>query len=100
MGKKKNELKNKFNYCFSCGCELEHVEDKIIHRINKYKNVSENNIVILCKDCKKYFSSGEYKIYDIKIPKEILKKYFINLDKKYKKIILMSLQYQRDKYEE
>ena len=97
MGKHKNNIKNKFDTCFCCGKKLETIEDKIIHRINKNKGVSKNNIVILCKNCKYKFSLGGLKLYNIIITKEILKEYFRNLEKNYKNIILKSLQYQRFK---
>ena len=99
MSQKKNDIKNSVNYCFSCGKELNNLEDKIIHRINQKKGITKNNIVVLCSVCKYKFSLGKHKIFLVKIEKEILKKYFNNQDKNYKKIILMSLQYQRDNYD-
>lgn len=98
MGQKKNEIKNSINYCFFCGKELNNLDDKIIHRINQKKGITKNNIVILCPVCKYKFSLGKQKIFLVKIGQEILKKYFKNQDKNYKKIILKSLQYQKDNY--
>ena len=99
MSQKKNEIKNSINFCFSCGKELNNLQDKIIHRINQKKGIAKNNVVILCPKCKYIFSLGKQKIYLEKISQEILKKYFNNQDKNYKKIILMSLQYQKDNYD-
>lgn len=98
MGQKKNELKNSINSCFFCGKDLNNIQDKIIHRINQKKGVTRNNIVILCPQCKYKFSLGKFKIFLVKIPREILNKYFLNQDKNYKKTILKSLQFQGDNY--
>ena len=98
MSKKKNELKNNINSCFTCGKDLDNIEDKIIHRINQKKGITRNNIVILCPSCKYKFSLGKFKIFLVEISKEILNKYFKNQDRNYKKIILRALQYQGDNY--
>ena len=98
MSQKKNLIKNNIHFCFSCGKNLENIEDKIIHRINQKKGITRNNIVILCPQCKYKFSLGKFKIFLVEISKEILKKYFNNQDKSYKKIILSALQYQGDNY--
>ncbi len=98
MSQKKNSIKNSINYCFSCGKDLQNIEEKIIHRINQKKGITRNNIVILCPQCKYKFSLGKFKIFLVEISKEILNKYFKNQDKKYKKIILSALQYQGDNY--
>lgn len=98
MGQKKNSIKNNIHSCFACGKDLNNTQDKIIHRINQKKGITRNNIVILCPQCKYKFSLGKFKIFLVKISKEILNKYFLNQDKNYKKIILKSLQYQGDKY--
>lgn len=99
MSQKKNILKNSINSCFSCGKDLQNIEDKIIHRINQKKGITRNNIVILCQSCKYKFSLGKLKIFLVEISKEILNKYFNNHDKNYKKIILKALQYQGDEYD-
>ena len=41
MSQKKNDIKNSINYCFSCGKELNNLEDKIIHRINQKKGITK-----------------------------------------------------------
>ena len=98
MSQKKNIIKNNIHSCFACGKDLNNIQDKIIHRINQKKGITRNNIVILCPQCKYKFSLGKFKIFLVKISKEILNKYFLNQDKNYKKIILKSLQYQGDNY--
>ena len=99
MGQNKNELKNNINHCFVCGKNLDSIQNKIIHRINQKKGITRNNIVILCPSCKYKFSLGKLKIFLVKIPKEILNKYFLTQDKCYKQIILRALQYQGDNYD-
>ena len=99
MGQKKSSIKNNIHSCFACGKDLNNIQDKIIHRINQKKGITRNNIVILCPQCKYKFSLGKFKIFLVKISKEILNKYFLNQDKNYKKIILKSLQYQGDNYD-
>ena len=98
MSQKKNDIKNSINYCFSCGKELNNLDEKIIHRINQKKGITKNNIIILCPKCKYKFSLGGLKIFFVKIKTEVLNKYFLNQDKKYKRTILKSLQYQGDNY--
>ena len=98
MSKKKVSIKNSINYCFSCGKELNNLDEKIIHRINQKKGITKNNIIILCPKCKYKFSLGGLKIFFVKIKTEVLNKYFLNQDKKYKRTILKSLQYQGDNY--
>jgi len=100
MGRRKIAIKNNIHSCFYCGKHLSSLKDKIIHRVNQKKNISENNIVILCPKCKYKFSLGGFKIYNINVGKESLKLYFENLEKDYKDKILKSLQLQRDRHNE
>ena len=91
--KRKNRLKNNINFCFICAKKFKNIKEKHGHRINPKKGNSENNLVILCEQCKKYFQNNrDIKVYEIKISKEVRDKYFSNIDNKNKQIILQKIR--------
>lgn len=93
MSKRKNELKNKINNCYLCGVEFISLKEKHGHRINPKKGNLENNLVILCANCKKYLQNNkEVKVYNISICKEIRDKYFSNIPNKNKQILLSKIR--------
>jgi len=99
LGHKKNDIKNSISNCFSCGEYLENIEDKFVHRINLSKNISKNNVVILCQECKEMFKNrDENKLFDNIVSRHTLNKYFQNHDNNYKISILKNLQLQKDKF--
>ncbi len=99
MSKRKNELKSKINTCFICGYRFNKLSEKHSHRINKNKGILENNIVVLCENCKKSLQNTGTTIYSIYIPKEIKERYFSNIDISQKQIIMRKIRYFRKKYE-
>jgi len=99
--KRKNFQKNKVNTCFLCGYEFKSLKEKHAHRINVKKGYLDNNIVILCENCKKSLQNDtNHTIYTIKLDKNIKNKYFSTLDKDIKQIILGKIRYFRSKNNE
>lgn len=91
--KKKNKLKQNVSSCFMCGKDFDSLKEKHGHRINPKKGNCENNLVILCEKCKrKLQNKKDLKIYDIRICKYVRDKYFSQLDKDKKHIILQKLR--------
>jgi len=77
---------------------LPKVIKNMLHRINKKKNSSINNVVVLCDECKKYIQKycGD-NIYLAYTPKHNRKIYFRDLGKDYRAIIMSKIRYFRNK---
>ena len=86
MGKHKNKLKDRVNYCFLCGRELTSNNEKIIHRINPRKQNRSYNIIILCPECKRHML--QYGIHGEDIDTEVLSRYFQNFSKECRHIVM------------
>lgn len=84
--KRKNKLKSEIDYCFVCGRPLKTLQDKLGHRINSKKGNSPNNIVIVCKDCKKVLQKVDLSYFILS--KVNIAKYFRKLSTDYMKLIL------------
>ena len=98
MSQRKNNIRSKVNTCFLCGSRFENISQKKLHRINKKKNSSINNVVVLCDECKKYIQKycGD-NIYLAYTPKHNRKIYFRDLGKDYRAIIMSKIRYFRNK---
>ena len=91
--KRKNRLKIEVDCCFICGKPLKTLEDKLGHRINPKKGNSPNNMIIVCKECKKLLQkiSIAYFIFS----NTNLCRYFKKLSTYYKKLILNKIKSMR-----
>lgn len=102
MSRRKNNIRAKIRTCFLCGLEFESSEQKILHRINKGKNSSQNNVVVICENCRKHiqvhYDGDIWKLYS---PISVRKKYFSILGNKYRTTIMSKIRYfkYKDKYD-
>ena len=100
MSQRKNTIRAKIKSCFLCGFEFQNIAQKILHRINKHKNSSENNVVVLCEDCRKYIQIHcEDNIYAVYAPIASRRMYFHGLGKNYRAIIMSKIRYFKNKDE-
>lgn len=99
--KRKNTTKNKITTCFLCGYKFKDLKEKQAHRINTKKGYLDNNIVILCENCKKSLQNDKkLSIYTTKLDKNIKNMYFSTLDKDTRQVILAKIRYFRSKNED
>lgn len=87
--KHKNKLKSLVDCCFLCGKPLKKLEEKIGHRINPKKGNTQNNLLVVCSECKKKLQ--KLSIIEFKPQSRIVEKYFKKLGIETKKIILQKL---------
>ena len=98
MSQRKNSIRAKIKYCFLCGLEFENIFQKILHRINRHKNSCENNVVVICEECRKYIQVHcEDNVYSVYVPIASRRNYFDGLSKNYKYMIMSKMRYFKNK---